>query len=218
MRIQHLNQTMVFNADRSLFLEGSKPALIVADLHLGKSAAFRARGLAVPEGDTPRDLQRLLELVRIHRPDHLVIAGDLFHSAAGLTSDIEQEFDQFRSTIGCRLTLVVGNHDAKLARLPSGLEAVDQLHLGGIHVVHDPKDRRADAPMSICGHLHPVARIEDGKRTRLRLPCFHLSDKLLVLPAFGSFTGGRIIEPEPGDRVFVFPGNEVVEVPPSLWA
>ena len=34
-------------------------ALVVTDLHLGKSATFRARGIPIPEGETRADLARL---------------------------------------------------------------------------------------------------------------------------------------------------------------
>ncbi|OYV00284.1 MAG: hypothetical protein CFE26_24210, partial [Verrucomicrobiales bacterium VVV1] len=41
----------------------SSRALIVADVHLGKSATFRAKGLPVPEGDNEHDLGRLAALI-----------------------------------------------------------------------------------------------------------------------------------------------------------
>ncbi len=55
--------------------------LVLAGLLLGKSAAFRAKGLPVPEGDDARDLGRLQTLVEKHAAVRLVIAGDLFHAS-----------------------------------------------------------------------------------------------------------------------------------------
>lgn len=202
---------------RALFLPALR-TLVAADLHLGKSAAFRARGLAVPEGDTARDLDALARLVAAQPCDHLVVAGDLFHSAAGLTPEIEAAVEAWLDALPCPVTLVVGNHDRKLPHLPKRLEPVERLPLGPFIVHHEPPETPDPAaPLTLCGHLHPVARIADGKRTSLRLPCFHLTPTHLVLPAFGSFTGGRIVEPDPADRLFVFPGPRVIEVPAALW-
>ena len=191
-------------------------ALIVADVHLGKSAAFRARGLPVPEGDTARDLKRLLDLTQKYQAAHLIVAGDLFHARSGMTPELESEFAQFIKTLEIPLSLVVGNHDAKLKHLPAGLRAVSQLELeDGLRVIHDPADADEDA-FHLAGHLHPVIKIPDGKRTSLRLACFIQRGQTLILPAFGSFTGGAILKPRELDRVFVPLREQVLELPASL--
>ena len=61
-----------------------------------------------------------------------------------------------------------------------------------------------------------MVRIPDGKRTSLRLPCFLFRDNTLVLPAFGSFTGGAILDSNPDDRIFVALREQVVELPAAL--
>jgi hypothetical protein len=47
---------------------------------------------------------------------------------------------------------------------------------------------------------------------RERLPCFWLTPRGAVLPAFGSFTGSASVVPEPEDRIFVVAGQEVIGV------
>lgn len=189
--------------------------LVAADLHLGKSAAFRAHGLAVPEGDTRRDLKRLELLVRENRPDRLVIAGDMFHADSGCTGEIKKMVADFVAQLGVSFTLVSGNHDDKITSLPDTLGTVGQLDLGQILIVHKPEDASA-GHFNVCGHIHPVLRIPDGRKTSLRLPCFHLRGNILTLPSFGSFTGGRIIDPEDGDRFYVTHMGSVIEVPEDL--
>lgn len=190
--------------------------LIVADIHLGKSAAFRAKGLPVPEGDIARDLGRLLELAKQSSAKHLIIAGDLFHSSAGITPDLESAMDDFINHLAIQFTLVAGNHDLKISKLPAGLAIKPSLDFSaGFRVVHDPADANGQK-IHICGHWHPVIRIPDGKRTSLRLPCFLLRNNTLVLPAFGSFTGGAILETNSADRVFVAMRDQVVELPSAL--
>lgn len=190
-------------------------SLVIADIHLGKSATFRARGLPVPEGDTVLDLTRIRNLVHETHAKHLIIAGDLFHAPAGVTQDLADLLDDFISTLGISFALISGNHDAKLKRLPAGLTALAHQDLGSIRIVHDPKDASPNH-LNIAGHWHPVARIPDGKRTSLRLPCFLFRNNTLILPSFGSFTGGAIMNPEPGDRFFVPLRGQVVELPSGL--
>lgn len=198
----------------AVFLSASS-SLIVADVHLGKSATFRARGLPVPEGDTELDLTRIRNLVHETHARHLVIAGDLFHAPAGITGDLSDLLGDFIRTLGIPLTLILGNHDAKLRHLPSNLVALPHLDQGAIRIIHDPKDASPDH-LNIAGHWHPVARIPDGRRTSLRLPCFLYRKQTLVIPSFGSFTGGAIIHPEPGDRLFIPLRGQVIELPEAL--
>jgi DNA ligase-associated metallophosphoesterase len=190
--------------------------LIVADIHLGKSAAFRAKGLPVPEGDSARDLGRLLDLAKKSKAAHLVIAGDLFHARTGITPELETALTDFMSHLEIPTTLVAGNHDLKIPNLPAALHSVTHLDLAkNLRVIHDPAHASGDQ-LHIAGHWHPVVKIPDGKRTSLRLPCFFFRDSTLVLPAFGSFTGGAILAAKPQDRVFVALRDQVVELPTAL--
>jgi DNA ligase-associated metallophosphoesterase len=205
----------------SLLTEGAvflanDSTLIVADIHLGKSAAFRAKGLPVPEGDSVRDLARLAALVEKSQARHLVIAGDLFHAPAGMTTDIETALADFMFRLEIPVTLVLGNHDVKIQPLPPGLTSVPRLDLEPrLRVIHDPAHVSGDR-LHIAGHWHPIVRIPDGKRTSLRLPCFLFRNHTLVMPAFGSFTGGSILNVRPDDRVFVALRDDVVELPPGF--
>ncbi len=199
----------------AVFLSNSA-TLIVADIHLGKSAAFRARGLPVPEGDSVRDLARLLALVEKSHARHLVIAGDLFHAPTGMTPELETALADFISRLGIPITLVIGNHDVKIQQLPAGLAAVPHLDLNSnLRIIHDPAHVSGER-LHIAGHWHPIVKIPDGRLTSLRLPCFLFRNHTLVIPAFGSFTGGSILNVRPDDRVFVALREEVVELPQAL--
>lgn len=190
--------------------------LVLADLHLGKSAAFRANGLPVPEGDTARDLGRVRALAEKHGAARVVIAGDLFHAPSGITPELEAELDDLLNAIGIPVILVLGNHDDKLQVIPPRLESLRELELGeNLRVVHDPADARGGT-LHLCGHLHPIVKIPDGKRTSLRFPCFFNHGNQLVLPAFGTFTGGAVIHPVPADRVFVALREQIIELPKAF--
>lgn len=201
--------------ESAVFLTNNS-TLIVADIHLGKSAAFRAQGLPVPEGDSIRDLARLSALVEKSQARHLVIAGDLFHAPTGMTPALEAALADFISRLGVPVTLVLGNHDVKIQPLPPGLTSVPHLDLEpNLRVIHDPAHVSGDR-LHIAGHWHPIVKIPDAKRTSLRLQCFLFRDRTLVIPAFGSFTGGSILNVRPDDRVFVALREQVVELPQAL--
>lgn len=213
MTIQIADQTLKLVPEAGVLLGDG--TLIVADLHLGKASAFQAKGLAIPEGDSEADLGRLTALAKWHQAERVIVNGDLFHSPAGLTDEIERLIERWLDEVRVPVQLVLGNHERKLPRIPHGMNPVDSVVRDGIHIVHDPMDA-PEGVVSVTGHWHPYVKIADGKRTALRLPCFLLRGDMLVLPAFGSFTGGQILDKEDGDRYFVSPGEDVVEVPDEL--
>lgn len=190
-------------------------SLVVADLHLGKATAFQARGLAIPEGDSAADLERLRTICEQVAATRLLINGDLFHSPAGLSAEIERLLETWRASLAIPVQLILGNHDRAVRRIPAWLDPVASLEASGVHIVHDPAEA-LPGRLTIAAHWHPMAKIADGRRSSLRLPCFLLRGELLVLPAFGAFTGGVVIPPEPGDRCFVAPADRVIEVPAAL--
>ncbi|WP_411827999.1 ligase-associated DNA damage response endonuclease PdeM [Luteolibacter sp. AS25] len=202
--------------DHSLLIEKEKRHLVLADVHLGKSATFRAEGLAVPEGDSKKDLDRIAALADRYSPDQIIIAGDLFHAATGLTPDLFELVSDFVGSLAISVVLVKGNHDQKIKHLPDFLPQPDYLDIGSIRIIHKPEEASPDH-FNICGHIHPIVKIPDGKRTHLRMPCFHLRENTLTIPSFGSFTGGQIVRPAPADRFFVTHQSAVIELPDAIF-
>jgi DNA ligase-associated metallophosphoesterase len=203
---------------RAAFLPATR-TLLVADLHLGKAATFRKAGLAVPEGSAQADLGRLVRLVHETRAARLLILGDLFHARSGCTPPVLAEFAAARSRFaGTFVGLVIGNHDRALGRVPPELgidSCLRTLDEPPFHFVHDPAtgltepDRTA---FTVAGHLHPRLAIAGPGGERLAERCFVAEEHLLLLPAFGSFTGGHRIDPAPARRLWVARDDGVVEV------
>ena len=67
-------------AERALHWPAAR-TLFVADVHLGKAAAFRAGGVAIPRGATASDLERLSALLARTGAARLVVLGDFLHAA-----------------------------------------------------------------------------------------------------------------------------------------
>jgi DNA ligase-associated metallophosphoesterase len=193
--------------------------LLVADLHLGKAATFRRAGIPVPEGSSQRDLERLGQLVQAHEVRRLVVLGDLFHARSGCTPQVFAEFASLRSRMpDTSVVLVLGNHDRAVGRLPDtlGLDAcIPCLDEPPFHFVHEPATGVAasDRDMfTVAGHLHPTVTIRSPSGDRLADRCFVAEPSLLVLPAFGSFTGGHRIDPAESMRLWIARDDGVVDV------
>ncbi len=190
-------------------------ALLVADLHIGKAVSFRRWGVPVPEATTGETLEALSDAVRATGADRVVFLGDFLHSArahAAATLQAVQAWRERHSSLG--LTLVRGNHDDRAGDPPSSLriEVVDEpLALGGWLLAHHPTPR--DGAYVLAGHLHPCVQVGGRAHDRLRLPCFHFSADVGVLPAFGAFTGMHATRALSGDRLFAVAQGRVRPVP-----
>ena len=203
---------------RAALLPASR-TLLVADLHLGKAATFRRAGIPVPEGSAQRDLARVAELVRGHEARRLIVLGDLFHARSGCTPEVFAEFASLRSQIATTVVvLVMGNHDRAVGRLPDalGLDAcVPSLDEPPFHFVHEPATGVAASArdlFTVAGHLHPTISIRSPSGDRLADRCFVAEPVVLILPAFGSFTGGHRIEPTKDMRLWIARDDGVADV------
>lgn len=195
--------------------------LIVADLHLGKPAAFRAAGVPVPEPVTRFDLERLARLIASSGAQRLVVLGDLLHAPTGMSPEVLEQFDGWRRLHGTlRIVLVRGNHDVRAGDPPSswGIDVVrPPLIEPPFALVHEPAE--VDGLHTLAGHVHPCVHLAGGGGS-LRARCFWFAGTVGVLPAFGSFTGGALVRPRACDQVFAIGPDRVQEVstPPRARA
>ncbi|MFG6489781.1 ligase-associated DNA damage response endonuclease PdeM [Roseateles sp. BYS78W] len=161
--------------------------LFAADLHLGKGAAFRAQGQPVPAGSSAQTLAQLEALVAAHDASQLVVLGDFWHGAQGLTPSLLNAVTTFAERIPT--VLVLGNHDRRIH--PEGLPlkvVSSELSLGPLTAAHEPPP--AGMPgFTLAGHWHPAISLRSRAGDRLRRPCFVRYPHALVLPAFGGLTG-----------------------------
>lgn len=200
--------------ERALFWPGAC-ALVVADLHWGKAAAFRSAGIPIPGGATRRDLERLDSAIARTGARRLIVLGDLFHARAGRVAT--RTLGALRSWRGERealeIQLVRGNHDRHAGDPPADLRVncLDApAFLPPFVLRHEPAV--SDAGYTLAGHVHPGIALAGRALFRERLPCFVVGERMTVLPAFGSFTGMGMVTPDERERVFVVAENEVVEV------
>lgn len=188
--------------------------LLVADLHLDKCEVMRSHGLPIPRAVLDEQLTRLDAAILATAARRIIIVGDLLHAPAGLTGPMVEHFAAWRSRSTIEIAVVPGNHDRALSRIASAwrLTILPTPHIEGpFAFVHDPAHcpRRASV-YYWAGHLHPAVTLRRGNDS-LKLPCFHLKEKLGLLPAFSAFTGGSPIARDARARVFGIADNQVIE-------
>lgn len=214
--IELAGEQVVLDADRALVWQAR---VFVADVHLDKATTFQRAGLAIPLGDEAHDLERLAALARRHQASEIVVLGDLVHAPPRPGGVTERTILRWaEANPGLRLSVVLGNHDRDAADrlahwpvhwIPAGTS------LGPFLLHHEPTDRRVGRGYELAGHLHPVLRLRDGHRDAARLPGFWQRPHGLVLPAFGSFTGGHAVTLGVGDVFHAIAGEGIVSIDPG---
>ncbi len=178
---------LLLNNQRSIYWQAQN-ALILSDLHSGKSAHFRKHGMAIPSYLHYSDLERLQFLIQHYQPKKIIIVGDLVHAATNKeVIDFKRLTSTFSSTA---FHLIKGNHDRISEKLIKDLgiaSVTENLVIDTIQFVHEPNSNH-NIP-TISGHIHPGIQIPLLKNSRKNLPCFVVQSSQIILPAFSKFTG-----------------------------
>jgi DNA ligase-associated metallophosphoesterase len=201
------------SAQRAAF-DPQLKSLFIADAHFGKDAVFRAHGVPVPAGATTDDLARLDALIAAHRPESIVFLGDLLHGRESLGSATMQALGEWRARhAAVRMVMVEGNHDRSAGMLPPslGVETVlEPWRHGPWALCHYPQV--VDGAYVLAGHEHPVYVIA-SRADSVRVPCFRFAARCGVLPAFGAFTGGFVVNPSADDAaIYAVAQNRLIAV------
>lgn len=160
--------------------------LVVSDLHLGKSSRVARRGgLMLPPYETRDTLARLETDIYAARAGSVICLGDSFDDLTATDSLSEEETLWItRMQAGRRWVWIEGNHDP------------GPTNLSGTHLAELPVNpltfrhiARPGFRGEISGHYHPKATIKARGRAITR-PCFLYDSDRLILPAFGTYTGG----------------------------
>ena len=165
----------------------ARQALLVADLHLEKASWFARLGQMLPPYDSMATLRELTLLTVATGATEIWCLGDSFHDRYGCDRllDIARE-TLIALTSTTRWTWITGNHDPVFADRCGG-DLAEEAEVDGLVLRHeaDPSETRPE----LSGHFHPKLRISRHGR-RISRRCFVASDRKIILPAFGSLTGG----------------------------
>jgi DNA ligase-associated metallophosphoesterase len=162
-------------------------ALLVADLHLEKASWFARMGQFLPPYDSHATLTAIAEDLESTGATRLFCLGDSFHDRFGcerLPADARALLTGLTSKL--EWTWIIGNHDPGFADHCGGRIA-EEIDLAGIILRHEAI--RAEPRPEISGHFHPKLRLHlKGRHVSRR--CFVTSLTKMIMPAFGSLTGG----------------------------
>ncbi|MEZ5911465.1 MAG: ligase-associated DNA damage response endonuclease PdeM [Paracoccaceae bacterium] len=187
----------------------------VADLHLGKSERIaRGGGSLLPPYETRDTLARLDADLAGCAPKTVLCLGDSFDDLAAAEGlDDNAALWLTRMMAGRRWIWIAGNHDPAPVSLGGGHHG-EYRHRGlSFRHIATPEESG-----EISGHYHPKIRLH-MRGASLSGACFLLDAARLILPSFGTFTGGlRASSPELDglmgpDALALVLGRRVLAVP-----
>lgn len=170
----------------------------------------------------------------------VIFLGDVFHSCQNSEWELFCRWRQHQEAISMILIKGNHDILPASAYRRAGLEVCPEGNKkGGIELRHHPKEH-ADASavggqaavtfpaeagadfvsikisleetesLYLCGHLHPGVELFGRGRQREQLACFWQRRNMLMLPAFGSFTGLHLIKPQQNDGIWGIADSEIV--------
>lgn len=167
--------------------------LCISDLHLGKSERIARRGgTTLPPYETRDTLTKLAHDLERCNPQVVIALGDSFDDlgAADALPDDERAWIA-RLQAGRKWVWIEGNHDP------------GPVALGGTHLSEFKQDALVfrhiatqGAQGQVSGHYHPKATLSLKGRNISR-PAFIYDDARLILPAYGTYTGGLRTSADP---------------------
>jgi putative SbcD/Mre11-related phosphoesterase len=151
----------------ALLADIGEKVLIVADLHIGLEYELSKAGVNIPY-QTERIQGELLALCRDHKPDRLVIAGDVKHGVPITSFQEKRElptlFEVLLSEVP-KIDVTRGNHDGSIQDLATkgveihgsnGIILGEDFKIAIFHGHAWPKPKALEANCLIMGHSHPT--------------------------------------------------------------
>lgn len=161
--------------------------LTVSDLHLGKSERLARRGgTMLPPYEVQETLERLQGEVEATNPARVICLGDTFDDLDAMANLREgEQLWLNRLMAGRQWIWIEGNHDPG----PTNLGGTHLAEFSDGDLVFRHIAQTGAVRGEISGHFHPKARLpaRGGGATR---PCFLIDEARVILPAFGTYTGG----------------------------
>jgi uncharacterized protein len=179
---------------------------------LGKINHFRRSGIPVPSKANDKNLELLVDLIQLTKPERVICLGDLFHSHYNPEWEVFGEVIRHFRNIS--FELVLGNHDimSELQYERKGIQLHETLRMGPFIFTHHPLTEIEAQCYNIAGHIHPGVNLRGLGKQSVTLPCFYFGECSGLLPAFGMFTGLAKIRPKKDDKVFVIVEEKIMEV------
>ena len=190
---------------------GACDLLCVSDLHLGKALRRVRRGAPpLPPYETRDTLARLERDLRRTGAGCVVCLGDSFDDSHA-ARDLPEAERLWIATLqaGRRWIWIEGNHDPGPVDL--GGAHLSELHAAPLTFRHIARPGEAG---EISGHYHPKMRLALRGQTISRA-AFLIDDARVILPAYGTYTGGLSCA-DPALDELMRPGARAVLTGPAV--
>jgi DNA ligase-associated metallophosphoesterase len=165
--------------------------LVVSDLHLEKSTFLAQHGSPLAPYDSHDTLLRLEALIARYQPQELVTLGDSFHDRGAwgrLSGELKTTLQRLVEQVPY-WHWIEGNHDVALGG--HAFQFRTDYATENLLFTHDRAPEHAG--FQLIGHYHPKLRTRIAG-IRIAAPCFVVGERCLILPAFGTYTGGLDVQ------------------------
>ena len=158
-------------------------------------------------------MARLLDIMEFSACDKLVLLGDTFHDRGGydrLSPKAKTLFNEIRERY--EIIWIIGNHDG--AFVPEKTKPYQELDIENITFRHEAIQNN---DFEISGHYHPKATLNlRGKK--VSRPCYMIGKTKIIMPSFGTFTGGMDITKPPLIKIVPTPFTAHLTGPNKLYS
>jgi len=189
--------------DLGLFFEKEK-LLAISDVHIGYEEAMNKQGLLVPRVQFKEIMIKLEKLLRLVRPNTVLINGDLKHEFGTISEQEWRDTLKFLDLISKyakEIILIKGNHDMVLGPIAKkrNVSVLKDYSVGGVLFTHGDVINKKKSKVIVIGHEHPAITLTKGIRHE-KFKCF-LKGKykgaiLIAMPSFFLITEGTDVQQE----------------------
>ncbi len=178
----------------------ARDLLCVSDLHFGKAQRFVVHGgSALPPYETQDTLLRLDQDIAATAASTVICLGDSF-DRIGARDDLSEDERAWitRLQAARRWIWIEGNHDPGPVGI--GGEHMAEFTTGPLSFRHIATEQTGE----ISGHYHPKVTL-NLKARRVSRKCLLLDKHRIIMPAFGTYTGGLNVQNAPLDTLICDP-------------
>jgi DNA ligase-associated metallophosphoesterase len=193
--VQFANKLFIIDGSGCLYWP-DQSLLIFSDTHFEKGSYLAKSGNPLPLYDTHDTLTRMQKLIETYQPNKVICLGDNMHDAYALERISSSDF-QLLEKICCSVSeweWIIGNHD-KGDHTQSALKDMQfsqELLIDGVIFSHHHIE---NVSYQIFGHYHPKITVKI-KESRVSDKCLIITPSKIIMPSFGTYTGGLDIHHE----------------------
>ena len=195
-RIIFANTELVLQKDGSVYWPDKK-SLILGDLHLEKSSYFAKLGNFLPPYDSFETLKKLEKSLNKLNVSKIILLGDIFHDKEGIKR-LNKKLEKYLDYLCKKFEVIwlAGNHDGIVR--PKDAIFCKEYQIDNINFNHKSFKNTI---YELSGHYHPKVTLKLFKR-KISKPCFLVGKSKIILPAYGTFTGGIDSQDKIFKRIF----------------